>query len=100
MILTILEHFPTWVSSLFWIAIGFGAAANILTWSIVADTNRTKDTKESYLGWYFGKMDRIFNEYEQKFPTGRKVFWFKVCFIAAGWSLGLYPLLGVLFSSR
>ena len=73
-----------WVKALFWVAMGLAALANVLVYLILRDTNANKPVsqKEGYFWWYPQKMLRIFREYEQRFPTGKKAFWFKVCFAA------------------
>ncbi len=95
---TIAMSVPAWVQGFYWLAIVPAALATILTWLIVRDTNKHNASKDSYLGWRLGKMERIFTRYEQLFPAGRKVFWFKVSFIAAGWALGLWVFLEFWYS--
>jgi hypothetical protein len=84
-----------WIRSLYWLAMACGGLATLFCWRIVYETNRDKssESRESYLGWRWGKIQRIFNDYEQKFPKGRLIFWFKISFISAGWSLGLWVFL-------
>ena len=79
----------------------FGVLATVLCWLIVHETNKYKSEKEreTYLGWRLGKMERIFAEYEQSFPNGRKLFWLKLCFIAAGWLLGFWVFLSFWYSN-
>lgn len=88
------------MEALWWGSMLFGALATIVCWRIVYETNKYKSggQHESYLGWRLGKMERIFTEYEQRFPNGRKLFWFKLCFIAAGWLLGLWFFLSFWYS--
>jgi hypothetical protein len=83
---------------LYWLAMCFGLVACGIAGLIVRDVNRLKDadSRETYVGWRIGKMERIFTEYERRFPAGRKVFWFKVAFIAAGWLLGFWLLFSFL----
>lgn len=93
-------YVPVWVRALFWLAMVLAALANGVCWRIVFETNVHKDQRQrkKYLGWGFGKMERIFNEYEDRFPAGRKTLWFKLLFIGAGWALGGWVLLMFLYS--
>ena len=97
-----LLHAPLWVNCLFLIAMGFGCMANVITWQIVYETNKGKaeDQKDSYLGWHFGKMNRIFNDYERRFPQGKKVFWFKASFVTAAMFLAGSMFAGFFQSSK
>jgi hypothetical protein len=71
---------PIWVKGFFLIAMLFAGAANVFGYLILIDTNedKLKDKKDALFLWYPQKSIRIFKEYEQKFPDGRKAFWYKV----------------------
>lgn len=74
---------PGLVKALFGMAMCFAVLANWSAFLVVNDTNKNKPegSKDTFLLWYPGKALRIFNEYKQRFPAGRKTFWYKVYFM-------------------
>jgi hypothetical protein len=78
------EQVPIWVKALFCFAMVFGGLSTFFAYRIMSDTNKHKPIAErdSYFLWYPQKALRVFNEYEQRFPKGRKPFWFKICLMA------------------
>jgi hypothetical protein len=92
---------PIWIKLLFWLAMVLGGLSNAFVYSIVYELNRHKPegVKDSYYFWYPGKMSRIFREYEQQFPAGRKTTWFKVWFLIAALSFVLWFFLSFWYGS-
>ncbi len=78
------------------------AASQVLLYAILDDVNqrRPEDEQESYFApWYFGKITRVISHYEREYPTGRKVFWLKVAFVAAVTAIVFWAFLATWYSA-
>jgi hypothetical protein len=94
------EQVPIWVKALFWVAIGIAVLGNIFGYLILNDTNRVKpqNKKDSLLLWYPQMAFRVFKEYEERFPDGRKAFWYKVCFATGSLTFMLWFFLSIWYA--
>lgn len=93
---------PTWVDLFFWLSMALALASGVACWLVFRDVNRTKSPQDRTIFFGFkkgslreGSADisrfvRTMNEYERSFPQGKKLFWFKVLFVTAGWLFGLW----------
>lgn len=88
---------PIWVRIIYWTAIACGSAAVVACFSVVRSVNKLRrpGDREGYVGWDLRKINRVFNEYEARFPNGKAVVSFKLLVIAAGWLFGGWVFLSL-----
>lgn len=92
---------PLWAKALFPVSMIIGLLTNSIASSILADTNKYKPhaEKDSNTSWDLQKGLRVFNQYEQEYTSGRKTFWFKVCFMLAALTFLAWFFLSIYYVS-
>ena len=90
-----------WVKALFPVSMIVAILANLVGYLILAETNKHKPDgkKDPYFWWDLRKGLRIFNEYEQEYPDGRKASWFKICCLVATLTFVAWFFLSTYFTS-